>query len=244
MSYYETFTDAKRGQGEGGALYVKLPGQAMYSFVMPMETVPLLIGARESFEYTPTTSPTKGKITGRYEIEDKDFQFLAHRDNFMRADELKDQSLPYLVVNPDYSGWKYMATLSYRQDDITNGDALKATGTLVGQEINIDRIDDVIPLLMPTAKFVSPVPPMVALETATGKYEFTVETLPASATITVTTNQTGGFTATVLDKKVTITGTNSSQTAAVTGIVSIKTEMDGYAPWTTTIHVTVPKATT
>lgn len=243
MAYYQQFSDVSRGIGEGGALYVKEPGQSFYSFVVPMDTVPMLMGARESFDYTPTTSPTKGKVPGRYEIEDKDFTFLAHRENFYRLDQIKDKSLPYLVVTGDYSGFKFTATLSCIHDDITSSDSHKATGTFVGQSISVDRVEDALPLLMPTAKFESTVPEMVLLSSATGAMEISIETSPAAATLGATMNQSGAFTAVIADKKLTITGTNTGNTEK-SGVVYLKATATNHAPWTTTIHVRVPGTST
>ena len=243
MNFYEKIDDLRAQSGIGAALYVKEEGSGKYRFLIPLASVPLMLGAPESFEYNITTSPTKGKVQGKLELDDVDFEFLAHRDNFRRLDEVKGKALPYLVINSDYTGWKYIATLSYKQESPTASDIAKATGTLIGTSAEVDPIEDVMPLLMPTVKIASKVPSAVVAETATGKVEFTVETLPTAATITVTSNQTGGFTAAATDKKVTITGTNASTTAAVTGVVYIKAALTDYAPWTTTVHVTIPAAT-
>ena len=68
--------------------------------------------------------------------------------------------------------------------------------------------------------------------------------LPTDATLTVSTNQSGSFTAEFgsgdSSKKLTITGTNGSGTAEKYGVVYIKASKEGYASWTTTITVIEP----
>lgn len=245
LNFFETFDD-KRGQmGAGGALYVKTPGEALYSLALPLEGVPMVVGAPESVEVDITTSPTKGKIEGKIVLEEKETNFLAHRDNFLRLNDLVGKELNFLAVNSDFTGWKYTGAVSYRQEDIASGDGSKGTIKIVPVSADTTPISDIRALLMPTAKFASAVPAIVDLETATGVETIIFETSPSDAILAVETDQTGGFTAafgTAGDtKKLTITGTSVGATIKY-GIVTVTASKTGYASWKTTIAVSVPGA--
>lgn len=243
---FEQFNDGRVQSGIGSALYVKLPSETLYSIALPLEGVPMIVGAPESIEFDITTSPTKGKIEGKIVLDEKEVGFMAHRDNFLRLNDLIDLELNFLAVNSDYTGWKYTGTIRYRQEDTTGGDASKGTIKIIPRSAETKPIDDVRPLLMPTVKFASGISPKIDLATATGKAEIIIETLPSDATLAVSTNQEGGFTAafgTAADlNKLTITGTNAG-TAVKYGIVTITASKTGYASWKTTIAVSVPAPT-
>lgn len=244
MGYFETFDDKRAQIGAGSALYVKLPTEDKYSLALPLEGVPMVIGAPESVEFDITTSTTRGRVEGKIILEEKEVNFLAHRDNFLRLNELVGKDLDFLAVNADYSGWKYSGTISFRQEDTASGELSKGVIKITPKTAEQTPIEDVRDLLKPTVKFASTIPADVKLSSPTGTEVITVETSPTDATLTVSTNQSGSFTAEFgsgdSSKKLTITGTNGSGTDEKYGVVYIKASKEGYASWTTTIAVTVP----
>ena len=94
-------------------------------------------------------------------------------------------------------------------------------------------IDDCFDLLQQTAKFASPIEPTLVLKKSE-KYEVTIETDPADATVTAESDASGCASATVTGKKLMVTGV-----AAGSAVISLKAAKEGCASWVTTIHVIV-----
>ena len=240
---FEQFDDKRAQNGIGAALYVKSATETLYSLALPLEGIPMVKGAPESIEYDITTSLVKGKIPGKTALEDKEVSFMAHRDSFLRLDDLIGQELEFLAVNADYTGWKYIGEINYRQEDASSGEAAKGTITITPKSADTTPISDVRDLLKPTVKFLNAVPAKLDLETATAAVNIVFETNPSGATLSAGTNQEGGFTAVFGTapnaNKLTITGINTGETVKY-GIITITASKTGYASWKTTIAVSVP----
>lgn len=127
-----------------------------FSIVLPLETVPVASAAAGSIDIDVTTVPFIGKIEGKASLDEKESEFFVHRDSIRRLQELKGKTTEFLVVNPDYTGYRYNGTVSIAQSDATSGDPLKGTMKIIPSE-DLGFIDDCFDLLQQTAKFASPI---------------------------------------------------------------------------------------
>lgn len=231
MKFYEQFPENRAKSGIGCALYAK-NASGKFSIVLPLETIPVASAAAGSIDIDVTTVPFIGKIEGKASLDEKESEFFVHRDSIRRLKELTGKIVEFLVVNPDYTGYRYNGTVSIAQSDATSGDPLKGTMKIIPSE-DLGFIDDCFDLLQQTAKFASPIEPTLLLKKGE-KYEATIETDPADATISAESNSTSCATGTVTGKKLTVTGV-----AVGSAVISLKASKDGCAPWVTTIHVVV-----
>ena len=231
MKFYEQFPENRAKSGIGCALYSK-NATGKFSIVLPLETVPVASAAAGSIDIDVTTVPFIGKIEGKASLDEKESDFFVHRDSIRRLQELTGKTTEFLVVNPDYTGYRYNGTVSIAQSDATSGDPLKGTMKIIPSE-DLGFIDDCFDLLQQTAKFSSPIEPTRVLKKSE-KYEVTIETDPADATVTAESDASGCASATVTGKKLMVTGV-----AAGSAVISLKAAKDGCASWVTTIHVIV-----
>lgn len=241
----QTYT--KRGlPGYGAALLVKPPKETLYELYMALETVPSVYGTTESFDINILTDLTKGKVMGKDELDDKEVEFLLHRDNVRRAKMFEKQTLDWLVVYQDGTGYKFTATTNVRSND-AEGDVLR--GTIVFIPLSAEPLmDDVRDLIRPTIQFTTTIPFRTSFASTSEKQSIVVKTDPATATVKAksnsnmfTVNSTGGTageTATITDGNLEI-AVASGITDGAYGIITITAEdsTKKYASWETTIAV-------
>lgn len=221
--------------GMGSALFYKNES-GKFSILVLTETVPAFASTPEALEVSYTTSDTTSKIEGMITLEDSEFEFLAHRDSINRLEKLKGKELELLRVNADLTGERVNGTLSYTISESTQGDPQKGNIKITPTDY-IGYVENVLPLVQSTVTFKTPINWICELETTTGKFEQDIELNYAEGTITATSAGTAIATASVADKKLTITGVAEGST-----IVTLKATCEGCAPWETTILVVVPKA--
>lgn len=261
----KNYVETRAQSGYGAALLVNDPDDTRnpsgkYSLLVPLETIPSVFGSVESFEFDLTTMATKGKVIGKSTIDDKDVEFLLHRDNVYRLSMFKDKTVDLLYVTADGLGYKYVGTIKVRPNDLS-GDVAKGTMTLTCQSVGEDPIMDVRPLIMPTVTIINTVNESVDDLTTTAT-KILVETdvaLSAAPTIVVhDTTATGeGSTSSsqmegsaaaptgdTSNKKWEVSLKQSSGATSGThyGIAYITCSASNCAPWTTTVRVSTTKA--
>lgn len=229
LNYVET-----RGQaGYGSAILVKNEGDTKYSLLIASETAPSVYGTPNSFEFDLINSSVLGKIQGKESMEDKDVEFLLHRDNIYRLEQLKGKILDFLYVTPDLMGWKFVGRISARPND-AGSDVLRGTYTISPMSSDKEPIMDVRPLIKDTVLFAETVPASLSVNVTGEKVEFV--TSPADAVVNVVIKNgdktTDYFTYTDGTFKAKTAYTNGEHKYAIAYCTATK---EGYAPWTTTI---------
>lgn len=217
----------------GSAIFAKRAGQTKYSLWLPVSDMPATGTAPETIEKTVTTSRTKNYIFGRKDSSQKEFTFMAHRDNFMILKNDYNKELEFLQVNPDGTGWKFKGYVSFYQDAVSLGAMISGKGVITVSQADELPIDDVTDIIQESVIFTSAIPDIVNIS-GTGTKTIILGTDPSDATITVTSATAGVATATVNEKEVTITGV-----AAGSSIVEIKATKSGCADAITHILVRV-----
>ena len=240
MNFFDKVDDKRAQNGIGAQLNVWDDTLRKYKLYMPLESVPAVVGSTDTVEVDLLTSSMKTKIRGKSSVEDKDVEFLWHRDNLAILRETKGKKLKFLVSYPDFTGWKFEGEIVYRPNDATS-DKLTGTFTIIANAVDEYETEDVRDMLAKTCFITSTVPSILEIG-STGQRVDLVAT-DSEATFTAESSSTN-ITAQVTAKSgttpafVTISKGNSA-TVGQTGIVTITASATGMASWKTTIAVEV-----
>lgn len=226
--------DDNRGMSDiGSAIFVKRAGETKYHLWLAVSDMPATGSAPETIEKTVTTSRTKNYIFGRKDNAQKEFTFMAHRDNFMTLKQDYNKELDFLQVNPDGTGWKFKGFVSFYQDAVSLGAALNGKAVITVSQGDELPIDDVTDIIQESIIFTNAIPEIVRLS-GTGTETLVIETDPSDATVAVTSSATGVATASVSTKTITITGV-----ATGSAIITITATKNGLQSGVTHILVLV-----
>lgn len=226
--YYEFRAQA----GYRAALLIRFPSNTYYEMLIASETIPDIIGENETFDFNLLNSAVKGKVDGKTEIQDATTDFLYHRDNIYRLEQVKGVVLDMATITPDFVVRKFSGTVSYNENemgaDVLRGTmkvtAMTATSSpmLNGRELDIRE----------SLCFGKAVP-----ESIKAGEKIALEVVQKDAVVTF--------------KEFTISGENNVESAKTaltkdsdglyslskTGLVGIEASADGYASWYTTVYV-------
>lgn len=239
----ETEDDSRKHNPYGSALLVDENNEGFYAITIPLEGIPTVTGDPETFEYNVLTERSKGQTKGKIELEAASTDFFWTKENCNRLDQLKDKVLQYMTVYGNGIGVKFNAELSYRANDVDNGDNLKGTLTITPSSLG-DMVYDVRPLIKQTLQFAGTIPADIVL---TNKEEYKLsckvkDDTAATVKATVIGDASDKYTATWADGTLTIQaqgGIKQSDYAMVRLEISdTTTKIDGeesinkYAPYT------------
>jgi hypothetical protein len=244
QSTYFNYTESRAQSGYGSAILVKRPGKTKFSLLVPSTTVPYVFGSYESFEFDLLNSPTKGKVKGKLSLEDKDVSVLHHRDTVYIFEELKDKTLDFLVINQEYVGYRFTATVSYKPNDAEAGTNM-GTYTITPISASTTPIMNARHLCEPNIFFKSSIPESIELGT-TDTETISVEFYPSSVAVSCTFkkyNETTEKWETSTRDDLTYSDGKINVTATASGLYAITAGANGYAEWTTTIYIGRPSST-
>lgn len=225
-----------RGQsGYGAALLVKEPSETKYSLLIASTSVPSVQGSNDSFEFDLLNSPSKGKIMGKSTLDDKEVEFLLHRDNVYRLEKLKGQTLDFMYFTPDFMGWHFTGTISYRPND-AGADVLMGTYVISPMSADESPIIDASSMVKETLCFANAIPENVKSGTSV---DFSVvQNVALVFTVFKYNSQNNSW---VGSGETDFTAAGNVITFSTTGLFAIKAIESGnvsnFAPWTTTIRV-------
>lgn len=133
-----TFYQYKESQANSGyrsAVLYKEQGDSKYRFLCASETVPFPMGSKDSQEFDLLNSPTKGSVAGKESSEQKEVELLYTRNNAMLFEKLKDRVIDFMTLTPQFVGYKYNGTISFRPNDATT-DIHRGTYTITPMSID------------------------------------------------------------------------------------------------------------
>lgn len=220
----------------GSAIFVKRSGDTKYSLWLAVTNIPATGSAPDQVETTVTTSRKKTYTFGRQDTPQKEFTFMAHRDNFTILSDDYNKQLDFLQVNPDSTGWAFRGYVSFYQDEISVGANLTGKAVITVTSSEETPRTNVSDIVMESVTFTSVIPADVAVTTTGTGNIFTIKptTDPADATITVASSSTSIATATISEGTITITGV-----AVGSCIVTLTATKTNLATTKTSILVTV-----
>ncbi len=237
MSRFDVLDDTSRGMtGEYGQLNVLDTTLNKYVLLIPLETLPSVVGSTNTVENDVTTSRSIGKIKGKKTIDDKDVTFLWCRDNIERLNKFVGKQCDFLVSYKDGTGWKFSGEITYKNDDGTASDKLTGTLTIIASDVDEIATSNVLDFLARTTTITNnSLPTEVSLTSAKKSVDIPVELSNSKATVTCTSSNSK-ITATFSTDKVTITTTET--TNSTNGVVTLKPTVSGEASWEYHILVT------
>lgn len=245
-SFYK-YQEHRGLSGYGAAILVKEQNEAKYSLLVASQTVPAIFGSQNSFEFDLLNSPVTGKIAGKISLDDKEVNdVLLHRDNVYRFQLLKGKVLDFLYLTPDFVGWHFTGTVSFRPND-ASAEVLTGTYTIVPMSADDDPILTCRDEVQETLCFAEVIPENVkigdkinvslvqsALNSTSDSLTYKVFEISKNGTVGTeapVTPDSSGYIA--------LSTTAAVNTAQVTAnkLYGITVSATGYAPWTTTIYV-------
>lgn len=231
---YFKYQEHRAMSGYKAAVLVKEQNDEFYSLLCASETVPSIFGSQDSFEFDLLNSPTKGKVSGKMTLDDKEVEVLHHRDHVYRFEQLKDKVLDFMFVDAQFVGYKYSGTISYRVND-ASADVLRGTYTITPMSADPTPIMDARPYCKETLCFADVIP-----ETVSAGATISVVVAQTDATITCDIAKYSPSTQSWADDTaLTYTSGKVTVTDSASGLYSItvKDSTNKYAPWTTTVYV-------
>lgn len=254
MEFYSLnkLEDHRMQNGYGGALLIRNtvdnPAQTKYELLIGGETVPFVFGETETVEVDIMQSETKGKIQGKMSIDDKDVDFLLHRDNIYRLEKFANGKMyDFLSVTKDGVAYKCTGTITYKPNDVSGSDAHRGTFRLVCASAEKKPIMDVRELFMDTCLFTDAVDSDLAVDT-TGK-DILIRSNVSGFSYSVAIKNNAGVSTKFTAAPATGAATGDSATIKIKAaegatatdyaIAYITISKTGYASWTTTVRLSV-----
>ena len=231
----------------GSALLVDEHNEGLYSLVIPLEGIPTVVGDVETFAYNILTDIGKGQTKGKMEVETATTDFFLTKENCHRLDQLKGKILPYMIFYGNNMGLKFNAEISYRPNDVDNGDNLKGTLTITPSSIDGDLIFNACDQVRQTLQVAGTVPAEVIFHTDSEKVTYGCEIAngeKVTAKTTFITSESGAdkYTATWEDGTLTINASTDMTNDCYallqidftdsTKMSGTKSKYDKYAPYT------------
>lgn len=240
----QKFCDKKAMSGYGSALLYKdaQAGDTKYHLLLPLETVPAVNGSVDTFEFDLLTCPSKGQVEGKESLDQKDVEFLWHRDNVKRLESLQGRVIDFLAVYGDLTGRKFSGTIKVRPNDVS-ADVARGTFTITPISASITTILDCSDIIQDTVAFASTIPAEIEVVVGTA-YKLDCATNPATGTTVEVTSSSTSIEGTYASNAVTI-----NATSAGTAVITLKakdsaTTNPTMASWETTVRVVAKTATT
>lgn len=239
MAFEKNFivTEDRARLGSGSGLYIKDSNyEGKYRLLLPTSSMPFTSRETGEVEIKVVTSDVVGKIKGVDTLNSGEADFYLHRDTIEAVEAVNGTEQNVLFLLSDFSGYRQTATITYTPSSAEMDSAITGTIT-VTPKTALAYEANCLPLLIPTLSFKSVIPAFVELETTTGTYTLDVELKDSKGTVTVKSSNDAVCTAAVSGNKITITGKAEGST-----LVRLTSSLEGYASWSTSILVVVPKA--
>lgn len=245
----QRFCENRGMSGYGSALLYKdstVDLDGLYHLLLPLETAPSVTGSVDTFDFDILTCPSKGQVEGKETLEQKDVDFLWHRDNVRKLESLQGKVIDFLVVYQDFTARAFTGTIKVRPQD-AGADIMRGTFTLTPMSAQTTTILDARDLIKDTVWFTNSIASRVVVDAnlETAKVDVAVETNPSDAKVEAKVyTYTDGklvasedkFTAVHSEGKVTITYIGAG-TSVEYAMVELTASKDKYASWVTTIAV-------
>ena len=235
MSKYEV-SEQRAMKGAGGGIYKLDETDGKYAALIATTKLPFIASSISDIDIKVVNSSIISKIDGVETLETSETEVYMHRDAINKLEEINGKLLHLMSVAPDFTGYKYDASITYTPNEVEMDAAWMGTIKITPKN-KPQYVENCFSLLKPTIKYVDAVSPTITLETTTGTAKQLITTDPKDATLEVKSDSDAIATVKNESGTVTITGVKEGST-----IVRYKATKEGYAPAQTTTLVIVPKA--
>lgn len=223
-------------KGMGSALYTDFfSTDEKFEFLIPTVETPFIGSDVSEIEVKVSCSSVVTKLPGVETLNAAETNVYMHRDCIRRLEKLNGKTINLISMGSDFTGYRYSAAVSYTPSNAAMDDAWQGTVKLTPTSKPV-YVDNCYSLLRPTAFFDCDIDSVVELDKTNGTYSINVITKPTSATVKAKTEDEKIATAAIAENKLTITGVAEGSV-----VITLTTELEGYASWETTILVIVPK---
>ena len=223
--------DRALSEHRGSALLMK-KANGKYSILLPVEGTGENGATPNQLDKTAIGNKQKTSVEGRQDNPQKTLPFFTHRDNINILESIAGETHDFLRLLPDFTGFKYSGTVSYMANN-TDIDGLEQGQLTITPTSSDEYIENCYDLVEDTVVFTSSIDEVVKIS-GTGTKEIMLSTNPADATITASSETPATATASMSEKKLTITGVANGST-----IVTVNATKAGYASFKRTILVIV-----
>lgn len=204
---FKEFKETAVKSGVGVILGAIFPGNTKYSIVTALPSIPSIAGSRNTIDYSTTSNLAISKIPAKKTTNEVEIPFPYTLDTDRIMKELADQDVQYAIIDLETGlGWKFIANLSYRLNDVSPDSALEGTMQLTVSHVEDTASRDMLSVYMDTATFESPIPRRITLslsKDASGK-KISITTDPSEASVASVSDTTSVASATYGDGTVTI----------------------------------------
>ena len=119
MPELQKYCEDRALTGYGAALLYKESYETLYHLLLPLETVPTPNGSVDTFDFDVLTCLSKGQVEGKESLDQKDVDYLWHRDNVRRIESLQGRVLDFMAVYKDFTARTFTGTIKNRPQDPT-----------------------------------------------------------------------------------------------------------------------------
>jgi len=233
---FNSIEDRALSEHRGSGLFMK-KANGKYSLLLPVEGTGENGSTPAQLDKTAIGNRQSTSVEGRQENPQKTLPFFLHRDNIKILESIKGQSHEFLRLLPDFTGFKYSGTVTYKANNTDVGSLEQGEITITPTTAD-EYVENCYDLVEDTAIITNSISEVVEVAT-TGDDKtavINVVTNPADANITVS-SETGTIASASYNLStgtVTITGVSTGST-----IVTIKVEKSGYASFERSVFVIV-----
>lgn len=232
---FNSIEDRALSEHQGSALLSK-KANGKYSLFLPVEGTGENGSTPAQLDKTAIGNRQATSVEGRKENPQKTLPFFLHRDNINAIEEVEGQTIDFLRLLPDFTGFKYSGKVSYMANNTDVG-SLEQGQLTITPETSDEYVEDCYNLVEDTVVFTSAIDEVIELA-ANGTKVYSLSTNPADATITAASGTTGVATVAMG------TGTNANQctitaVAAGSSIITLTATKSGYNSFKRTILVIV-----
>lgn len=153
----QKYCEKRAMSGYGSALLYKEANEDLYHLVLPLETVPTVSGSVDTFDFDILTCPSKGQVEGKESLDQVDVDFMWHRDNVARLEDLQGRVLDFMTVYQDFTARTFTGTIKVRPQE-AGADIMRGTFTITPMSATAKTILDARDLIMDTITFTQQIP--------------------------------------------------------------------------------------
>lgn len=224
--------DRALSEHRGSGLFARINGATKYSILLPVEGTGENGATPNQLDKTAIGNRQSTSVEGRSENPQKTIPFFLHRDNIRILESIKGQTVDFIRLLPDFTGFKYSGTVTYMANN-TDVNGLEQGQLTITPTTSDEYVDDCFDLIEDTALITNSISEVVEIS-GTGTATISVTTNPADATVTVKSETTGVATASYANGVVTITGVANG-----TAVIEITVSKTGYATFKRTVLAVV-----